>query len=412
MTGGETSRRSRRSDGFSRRRRRTDSDDNTQSTSQDAGNGSDVEIIHDFRSKRELEAEQDEAKLTPEERERLRDREERDAFAERLRQRDEDRTKRKRKAEEIEDREGLTSDEIKQLAKRGTVDDGQSALSEKLRRLRELSRQEYLKKREEKELELLEFQLKDEDVLFEESKRSRKEQEQLELNKRILETAKARSKKEEVDGYQIPDSYEEVDDEGNRVRKKEDLLTDRYEEEEVFHTEQEVWEETQVKMATTKFGAKDRHKKVEEEDEFVFDDQIDFISQQMLSGHHVSDEDVKEARKKMEQAKHLSIQEGRRQLPVYPYRESLLEAIRNYPVIIIEGETGSGKTTQIPQYLHEVGYSELGIIGCTQPRRVAAMSVAARVAQEMDVKLGNEVGYSIRFEDCTSDKTVIKYMTD
>ena len=67
---------------------------------------------------------------------------------------------------------------------------------------------------------------------------------------------------------------------------------------------------------------------------------------------------------------------------------------------------------QIPQYLHEAGYTKLGKVGCTQPRRVAAMSVAARVSQEMGVKLGNEVGYSIRFEDCTSDKTVIKYMTD
>ncbi len=64
--------------------------------------------------------------------------------------------------------------------------------------------------------------------------------------------------------------------------------------------------------------------------------------------------------------------------------------------------------SQIPQYLHEEGYTKLGMVGCTQPRRVAAMSVAARVSQEMGVKLGNEVGYSIRFEDCTSDRTVIK----
>ena len=70
------------------------------------------------------------------------------------------------------------------------------------------------------------------------------------------------------------------------------------------------------------------------------------------------------------------------------------------------------QTTQIPQYLHEIGYSELGKIGCTQPRRVAAMSVAARVAQEMNVRLGHEVGYSIRFENCTSKSTVIQYMTD
>lgn len=81
--------------------------------------------------------------------------------------------------------------------------------------------------------------------------------------------------------------------------------------------------------------------------------------------------------------------------------------------MIIEGETGSGKTTQIPQYLHEAGFTADGKkVGCTQPRRVAAMSVSARVAQEMGVKLGNEVGYSIRFEDCTSERTVLKYMTD
>ncbi|GAA5899874.1 hypothetical protein JCM8208_005528, partial [Rhodotorula glutinis] len=79
---------------------------------------------------------------------------------------------------------------------------------------------------------------------------------------------------------------------------------------------------------------------------------------------------------------------------------------------VVIGETGSGKTTQLTQFLHEEGYSEFGLIGCTQPRRVAAMSVAQRVSEEMECELGAEVGYSIRFEDCTSDKTVIKYMTD
>ena len=70
-------------------------------------------------------------------------------------------------------------------------------------------------------------------------------------------------------------------------------------------------------------------------------------------------------------------------------------------MIIVVGETGSGKTTQMTQYLHEDGYTELGVIGCTQPRRVAAMSVAKRVSEEMGVELGDEVGYAIRFEDCT-----------
>jgi pre-mRNA-splicing factor ATP-dependent RNA helicase DHX16 len=109
---------------------------------------------------------------------------------------------------------------------------------------------------------------------------------------------------------------------------------------------------------------------------------------------------------------HEKMLEGRKKLPIYKFREQILEAVRDNQVLVLSAETGSGKTTQIPQYLHEVGYTKLGCVACTQPRRVAAMSVAARVSQEMGTKVGQEVGYSIRFENCTSDKTIIKYMTD
>ncbi|XP_073997348.1 ATP-dependent RNA helicase l(1)G0007 isoform X1 [Rhodnius prolixus] len=111
-------------------------------------------------------------------------------------------------------------------------------------------------------------------------------------------------------------------------------------------------------------------------------------------------------------AKKKSIQEQRRYLPVFAVRQQLLNIIRENSVVIIVGETGSGKTTQLTQYLHEDGYSRYGMIGCTQPRRVAAMSVAKRVSDEMSSPLGDTVGYAIRFEDCTSENTVIKYMTD
>jgi HrpA-like RNA helicase len=111
-------------------------------------------------------------------------------------------------------------------------------------------------------------------------------------------------------------------------------------------------------------------------------------------------------------AKSKTLAEQRKYLPVYSVREEMMQVIRENQVIIIVGETGSGKTTQMTQYLYEDGFARFGQIGCTQPRRVAAMSVAARVAQEMGVELGDEVGYSIRFEDVTSEKTKIKYMTD
>jgi pre-mRNA-splicing factor ATP-dependent RNA helicase DHX38/PRP16 len=111
-------------------------------------------------------------------------------------------------------------------------------------------------------------------------------------------------------------------------------------------------------------------------------------------------------------SKSKTLSEQRQYLPAFAVREDLLRVIRDNQVVIVVGQTGSGKTTQLTQFLHEDGYAERGLIGCTQPRRVAAMSVAKRVSEEMDVKLGGLVGYAIRFEDCTSKETKIKYMTD
>ncbi|XP_043530966.1 ATP-dependent RNA helicase DHX8 isoform X2 [Chiloscyllium plagiosum] len=108
----------------------------------------------------------------------------------------------------------------------------------------------------------------------------------------------------------------------------------------------------------------------------------------------------------------MSILEQRESLPIYRLKEQLVQAVHDNQVLIVIGETGSGKTTQITQYLAEAGYTTRGKIGCTQPRRVAAMSVAKRVSEEYGCCLGQEVGYTIRFEDCTSPETVIKYMTD
>ena len=103
-----------------------------------------------------------------------------------------------------------------------------------------------------------------------------------------------------------------------------------------------------------------------------------------------------------------SIASQRASLPIFRLRSALLQAIADNDILIVIGETGSGKTTQLTQYLAEAGYTAGGRIACTQPRRVAAVSVAKRVAEEVGCRVGQEVGYTIRFEDCTSTSTCIK----
>lgn len=100
------------------------------------------------------------------------------------------------------------------------------------------------------------------------------------------------------------------------------------------------------------------------------------------------------------------------QLPIYYHKTKLVQAVKDSTFLIVTGETGCGKTTQLPQYLHKAGFCKNGRIGITQPRRVAAITVAQRVAQEMKYTLGKEVGYQVRFDDCTTQDTVVKYMTD
>lgn len=150
-----------------------------------------------------------------------------------------------------------------------------------------------------------------------------------------------------------------------------------------------------------------------QEYDYVFDESqfVDFGLEDLMEGDDSNQKDNKELERI------LSLDEVKKSLPVYTYRDEFLQAIGSNQVLIVVGETGSGKTTQLPQYLHEAGYSKDNqgnplIIGCTQPRRVAATSVATRVADEMNTTLGQKVGYSIRFDDKSSNQTVIKYMTD
>ncbi|KAE8124420.1 hypothetical protein FH972_019308 [Carpinus fangiana] len=285
-----------------------------------------------------------------------------------------------------------------------------------LETLRKVSRQEYLKKREQKKLEELRDDIEDEQYLFDGVKLTEVEYRELRYKKEIYELVKKRS--EDADNtseYRMPEAYDQ--DGVVNQEKRFSVALQRYRDPTAAEkmnpfAEQEAWEEHQIGKATLKYGSKNK-KQMSDDYQFVFEDQIDFIKASVMDGENIVDEEsTKLLEKSVAKSALEKLQEDRKTLPIYPYREELLKAIDDHQVLVIVGETGSGKTTQIPQYLHEAGYTKRGKIGCTQPRRVAAMSVAARVSQEMGVKLGHEVGYSIRFEDCTSEKTVLKYMTD
>ncbi|XP_072703991.1 pre-mRNA-splicing factor ATP-dependent RNA helicase DHX16-like isoform X4 [Ciconia boyciana] len=280
--------------------------------------------------------------------------------------------------------------------------------------LRKKSRREYLAKRERDKLEELEAEIADEEYLFGEEALTGAERRELEYKRRVRDLAREykrageKEKLEKSNRYYIPEETR-----GKKIPEREEA-TGGEEERMAPRDEQRRWEEERIGAASLRFGARDAARQRPPKDyDFVLeeDEMIQFVSAVQMKGTEPDKEapaPVPEAERRRQSA-----QEVRRSLPIFPYREELVAAIAQHQILVIEGETGSGKTTQIPQYLHEEGYTRQGLkIGITPPRRVAAMSVAARVAVEMGTKLGNEVGYSIRFEDCTSERTVLKYMTD
>lgn len=394
---------------------------------------------------------------------RDRDLKERDEFVKRMQKRDSEKTKSYHRDEKEKELNKAQSQKRKaerdlKLARGETVIDEATGKELNIKEFRELSRREYLKKRTPKELMLLEQSIQDEQDLFGDmSQMTARERKEFELKKKILAMAKQRendkddpNNEDKVDGfYHLPDDYDKQREQITKAQKDSALLSGgRYTEDKLEKTEQELWEESQKNRVAGLTRTKKRrrtetgkNKANEEEDDkkydFVFEEQVDFVMQGKTEGYddrqirkmssQKSESASKLASVKLKQeissspstivksstsSSHQKILEGRKKLPVYPYREEFLSAVKTNQVLILCGETGSGKTTQLPQYLHEVGYSKLGKIGCTQPRRVAAMSVAARVAQEMNVRVGHEVGYSIRFENRTSPDTVIQYMTD
>jgi len=439
-----------------RRRRRDFNEDSTSDEEEDDGHVATERHYHPRRRRRRQRQEESDdissdsdssssskdetaqnQNLTPAEKaelDRIKDLRERDEFIKRLTSRDSTTPNKSNKEDRQKELQKRLQDEQRLAAGETIIINEQSGKTLSLDKIREQSRRVYLKKRTERELTLLERELQEEEELFQDVNLTEKERKEKELKRQILQMAKeskrSKEQEEEEEDYKQSGNYYFPQDEMKDVSKTKAekdaaLLTSRYVESKGEKSEQELWEESQAKKAAILAGGKEKKKK-EKEYELVFEEQIDFVMEGTKKGydHRKRDkqEDVAPPKKKEEEeegnyaikpiTKHEKLLAGRKKLPVYPYRTEFLAAVKHHQVLVLVGETGSGKTTQIPQYLHEIGYSELGKIGCTQPRRVAAMSVAARVATEMNVKLGQEVGYSIRFENCTSRKTILQYMTD
>uniref|UniRef100_A0A3Q2CK27 RNA helicase n=1 Tax=Cyprinodon variegatus TaxID=28743 RepID=A0A3Q2CK27_CYPVA len=341
------------------------------------------------------EEEEEEEEWEKEERERQQDIKARDEFAQRVREKDKEKTR------NIAERTDKKAYEEAQKRLKMAEDDQKNMVPE----LRKRSRWEYLKKREAEKLEDLEAEILDEEYLFSTEELTEKERKDLEYKRTLRDLAKDYKKAGAKEQEERKNRYYMPEEKRSKVPQRELELEETPME---LGGEQGRWEEERLKTASLSFGAKkERELGLKEEQERY---QLILEEEEMID--FVSTEEEQQALSQAELKKR-SMQEVRRSLPIFPYRDDLLAAIHEHQILVIEGETGSGKTTQIPQYLLEDGYTKGGMkIGCTQPRRVAAMSVAARVAEEMSVKLGNEVGYSIRFEDCTSERTVLKYMTD
>eukprot|EP00929_Paragymnodinium_shiwhaense_P066011 TRINITY_DN33070_c0_g2_i1.p1 TRINITY_DN33070_c0_g2~~TRINITY_DN33070_c0_g2_i1.p1 ORF type:complete len:1026 (-),score=251.80 TRINITY_DN33070_c0_g2_i1:7-3084(-) len=358
------------------------------------------------------------------------DKRERDELDERLKARDAERTKKVGAATEA----GARDKELREY-QFSNDDERREAIDH----IRTVARRKYLGERETKIADLRGRQVADADWLMAGEKLSAQEEQYLALEKQLYEVAKSRMDEREVektDGYVMPTDYDGED--GNKAPSRFSVLEQRYAktyDDKWQKNEQDQLEDKLVARAVTSYGAKKGKKEDAEKTQYdlILESAVEFGEAEIVGGNFKSkhdpqpmsaseseDENDMDVAKAVRDTRALAkmereskkLQKDRVSLPVYQYRTSLLEAVRDYQVLIIVGETGSGKTTQIPQFLHEVGYTKIGKIGCTQPRRVAAMSVAARVAKELGVKVGHEVGYRIRFEDCTTDRTIIEYMTD
>lgn len=301
--------------------------------------------------------------------------------------------RRREEPEAVEQAEREASNEIAETVEEVSENAQESPESVGLDKAREESRKTYLRRRLELRLGQLQRDIE-------------------ELSSRHLTPKEAQEYRDKVtllesikQEHNISEEFFILDDSSTNSQKKKELLADRSESKR--RRFENSWELKQLRRAQPQHNPDDIVIANLKAYEYVFDESqfVDFEQNEELDGND-----------EPETHNHAAMAAVRKSLPVYKLRNEFLQAIRENQVLVVVGETGSGKTTQLPQYLYEDGYTKAAgkkmKVCCTQPRRVAATSVATRVAEEVGCKVGTTVGYSIRFEDVTTEETEIKYTTD
>lgn len=357
-----------------------------------------------------------------------------------------------KKREKQKETEKYTEKKIEKLI--NLKEDKEEEINEPISQdIRDTSRRIYLNKRVNQQLELFKRRIIDEYNIFKDVKLTKEEINNNKLNNKIYNLINKsyninnikkdndsnnnnskKNKKEELENVDLVERYtfKREDTEFN-PKKFKDKKTKRNKTNDFKETSESLWEKEQRKKTIQKYGgAKDLK---ENKYNIIIENQTEFVKQDLLESENIpliktdrenirlkdvnnfiNERENKVGSMNMLEAEKLqkkNIEYQQKILPIFEYKEKILELLKKNQIILIEGETGSGKTTQIPQYLYENGYCKDNKKICiTQPRRVAAMSVASRVAYEMGVKCGHEVGYSIRFEENVSRITKIIYMTD
>lgn len=301
-------------------------------------------------------------------------------------------------------------DELNRKIKARDAERAETRSKEDMDDIRQASRYSYLRKREEEQLYLLRkrVQQQEEERQVDPSL-TQKELDEFDEDKKRLEVIEdrlaAREKAEDKSGFYFQD-FKNIDKQETLSRR----VQGRGERE---LNDVQLWEEEQTRRAQATAALRSQRTNAKDY-EYVWDDsqKLNFESAGKIPG--TMDLQRRQFEEQLQAAlkKDATLQEKRKELPMYAMRGELVSALREHQNMIISSATGSGKTTQIPQYILEENLNNGLMIGVTQPRRVAAMSVAARVAEERGTRLGQEVGYSVRFEHKVSEKTKIKFMTD